>query len=296
MTIFGIDVHPIFQAGLDIEQVAKEGFSWVAVKASQGTSTRWAAGANAWVERAENAGMVGFCYHYLEAGNVDAQAQAAKTAAAGRPIMVDVEKGSGTVQDDLRPFLGACAAIGQPVCLIYLPQWYWSQVGSPWLGGLPPLVASHYGSATGYASSIYTSVPSSWWASYGGGTVAVLQFTDKASVAGLKVDANAYRGTIDEFRAQLFGSNIPAPAPIVELPTLHEGDVSELVYLLAVFMNRTFSSYSHIDTGPGPTCRLGPQTRAALEEFQRRVGISTAAPFACGPKTWNQLQRFGFRP
>lgn len=296
MTIFGVDVHPIYQANLNIEQVAKEGFSWLAVKASQGTSTRWAAGAQAWIERAENAGMVGFPYHYLDAGNIDAQAQAAKTAAAGRPLMVDVENGSGTVGGDLRPFLGACAAIGQPVCLIYLPQWYWSQIGKPDLAGLPPLVASHYGSATGYASSIYTSVPNSWWSNYGNGQVAVLQFTDKASVAGQKIDANAYRGSLDEFRTMIFGANTPPPPPVAELPTLHEGDVSELIYLLAVFMNRTFPAYSSIDTGPGPTCRLGPQTRRALETFQRRVGIPTTPPFAVGPKTWNQLQRFGFHP
>jgi hypothetical protein len=86
----------------------------------------------------------------------------------------------------------------------------------------------------------------------------------------------------------------PAPAPAGR-PNLHEGDTSALVWSLQLFMNRTFSSYSHIDAGPGPTSRLGPQTIAAVEEFQRRVGIPTAPPFEVGPKTWAALEKYGFR-
>lgn len=88
----------------------------------------------------------------------------------------------------------------------------------------------------------------------------------------------------------------PAPAPpSAGYPSLHEGDVSELVWRLQVFLNRVFSSYSHIDAGDRPPSRLGPQTRGVLEEFQRRVGIPTTPPFECGPKTWAELVRHGFR-
>jgi predicted chitinase len=91
----------------------------------------------------------------------------------------------------------------------------------------------------------------------------------------------------------LLPTDAPPPAPTY--PTLREGDVSELVWRLAGFMNQNYPAYSRIDRGPGPTCRLGPQTRAALEEFQRRSGIPTAPPFAVGPKTWTALTKAGFR-
>jgi GH25 family lysozyme M1 (1,4-beta-N-acetylmuramidase) len=297
VTIFGVDIHPNYQKGIDIARVAREGFAWVAVKASQGTSTSWAPGATVWLDQAETAGMVAFPYHYLTTAPVGSQASAAKSAARGRPLMLDVEDGSGNIEQT-RSFLAACAAIGQAVPLLYLPKWYWSKIGAPNLAGLPPLVSSHYSSAGGYASSIYAGVPSTWWSDYGGGEVAVLQFTDKADVAGMKVDANAYQGTKEEFAA-LIGHAAPPPPPppppTPVRPTLHEGDSSALVWSLQLFLNRTFPAYSHIDAGPGPTSRIGPQTMAAVEEFQRRSSIPTDPPFAVGPRTWSELERFGFR-
>jgi peptidoglycan hydrolase-like protein with peptidoglycan-binding domain len=87
----------------------------------------------------------------------------------------------------------------------------------------------------------------------------------------------------------------PPPAPAVGRPTLGEGVTSELVWQLQQFLNRVFPAYSHIDAGPGPTSRLGPQTIGVVEEFQRRSGIPTAPPFSIGPRTWAALASAGFR-
>lgn len=219
--IYGVDIHPTYQAGISIEKIAAEGFAWLAVKASQGVSVSWSAAADAWLRRGEAAGLVSFPYHYLtDTAAPDLQAHAAKTAAMGRPIMVDFESGSGSV-DNLRAFISNCAALGVRVALAYVPRWYWQQIGSPSLAGLPPIVSSRYLTVTGYASSIFSQVPASFWESYGGGTTTVLQFSDRASVAGYKVDVNAFRGTADQFRALVHST--PQEGGMASVPEIGQG-------------------------------------------------------------------------
>lgn len=292
MTIFGVDVHPIYQAGLDIEKVAAEGFDFLAVKASQGTSSKWADGAKQWCDRGDLAGMVTYVYHYLSTDDVTSQARTALAAAHGRPVMLDVESGSGNV-DTVRGFCQAAASIGLPVPLLYLPRWYWTQIGSPDLSGLPPLVASHYTGTDGYASAIYADVPGTWWTGYGTLPVTMLQFTDKALVAGQKIDADAFGGTKDELRALVYGVSTPPPPPSTLLPTLREGATTALVWRLQLFLNDKFRAYSHISAGAGPTSRYGPQTIAVIREFQTRCHIGSDG--VVGPATWEQLIHYGFK-
>src|SRR5437764_13043570 len=94
----------------------------------------------------------------------------------GLPVCVDVEKGSGDVGNAIA-FMDAVRAAGHPVPLLYLPQWYWSSIGSPSLAGLPALWSSKYPTTNpAPASVLYQGVPQSYWNGYGGGNVAVLQF------------------------------------------------------------------------------------------------------------------------
>lgn len=204
--LFGVDIHPRYQAGISIERVVSEGFSWVAVKVSQGTAPTDATTSDDWMARAEKAGALAVPYHYLTAGNEAAQAATAKTYARGRAIMLDVEAGSGTTAN-VWAFLNAAASIGLRVALLYLPNWYWNQLGAPSLAGMPQLVASHYVTGTGAASTLYQSIGSSWWSGYGGNTVSVLQFSDRATVAGLAIDVNAFRGARADLAALLSSGN-----------------------------------------------------------------------------------------
>lgn len=207
-----VDCHPVFQAGLSIDKVAAEGFAGLAVKASQGTSSLWAAGAKTWLDRADVLGLVTWCYHYVDTSSIAAQAQTVKTASHGRPVMMDFEANSGTVAN-LRSLIAACQRIGVRVPLAYVPRWYFQQLGSPSLAGLPPIVSSRYLTATGTASAIYSQVPASFWDSYGDGVTTVLQFSDRATVAGKQVDVNAFRGTKDQLRALVYGTSAPATKP-----------------------------------------------------------------------------------
>jgi hypothetical protein len=85
-----------------------------------------------------------------------------------------------------------------------------------------PLWSSHYPTTTpGEAHHQYAAVTDEDWAGYGGGQIALLQFSDSATgVAGHTVDCSAFRGRRDQLAA-LFGGTTtsPAPAAIPAAPT-----------------------------------------------------------------------------
>lgn len=215
MPIYGVDIHPKFQAGISIEAIRAEGFDFMATKVSEG---RGVYDSQDWLRRGKACGLLCLGYHYLRPGDEAAQAAVftAQITKAGVPGMLDAEAlGSDGRTPTLtvagiRRFLTECAARGARVPLLYLPNWYWQRMGSPRLDGLPTLWASGYVGGSGVASELYESVTPSRWANYGGLPVEVLQFTDKAAVAGRLIDANHYRGTRGQFAA-LIGASIAPP-------------------------------------------------------------------------------------
>lgn len=220
MTIFGVDLHPQYQAGISIPGIHSEGFAFVICKLSEGTNSASYAGSRGWINEARGLGMHAGGYHYLRAGDEVAQADVFCDAlqACGNPAgMLDVEAGSGGI-DGVHAFLDRCNQRGHPIQLLYMPRWYWQQIGQPNLAGLPPLWSSRYPSMTAdLASALYGQVPGTYWNGYGGGGVAVLQFTSTARVAGYTVDANAFEGTPDQLAA-LFGGAPAAPTPAAPPP------------------------------------------------------------------------------
>jgi GH25 family lysozyme M1 (1,4-beta-N-acetylmuramidase) len=209
--IFGVDVHPQFQAGLNIEQVRAEGFDFLAAKVSQGTTTY---DSMDWLRRAKACGLLAMGYHFLEPGNETAQARvfAGQLRAAGVPGMLDAEyplpSGDTLSMTGIRGFLTACQSLGVSVPLIYLPRWYWQRMGSPDLTGLPRVWASSYVAGTGYAATLVEAVTPRFWAPYGGLPVSVLQFTDRGLVAGQNIDVDVFPGTRDDLATLL---TTPAP-------------------------------------------------------------------------------------
>jgi Glycosyl hydrolases family 25 len=220
MPIYGVDVHPRFQAGISIEQVASEGFDFLSVKVSEGTDASYGnSGGRAWIRRGLDVGMLCMGYHYLRPGNevVQARVFANQLKLADVPGVLDVEAVDNNDTailsiSNVLAFLAECRNQGVNVPLMYLPRWYWERLGKPNLSGLPTLWASSYPSSTpGFASDLYSKVTSTRWQSYGNGpAVAVLQFTDRAKVAGREIDANAFVGTRDDF-AKLIGVSDMTP-------------------------------------------------------------------------------------
>ncbi|MGF6884302.1 lysozyme [Nocardia sp. GAS34] len=206
MTLYGIDISN-YQANINLGEVAKEGFSWVEAKVSEGNYYKdptWAANQSA----AAQAGIAIIGYHYANASDSPAS-QVQNWQANGGPnvCMIDFEANSGNI-NDYWALVNAFNAAGVTVALSYIPQWYWSQIGSPDLSKVPGLVSSAYPGGTGYASQIYANAggdSGEGWASYGGGNPVIWQFTDQASVAGMTVDADAFRGSAADLATLLGG-------------------------------------------------------------------------------------------
>ncbi|WP_052070971.1 glycoside hydrolase family 25 protein [Rhodococcoides fascians] len=221
MTIFGIDIAS-WQKGLNIDHVAAEGFRYVIAKATESDNYRNPEYA-AQKAGARKNGLHFGAYRYLRA-DTSAKAQVDNYAALepdrSVPVVLDLEAGSGDVRI-LRAVHGEFISRGYRVNLSYLPNWYGAgTMGKPDLTGLPPLMSSNYGrERAGYASAIYPGDSDVGWNGYGGLDVAVFQFTQKASVAGQSIDANAFRGTEAQLTA-LFGSATPSGGTVADTPQL----------------------------------------------------------------------------
>ena len=207
-TTFGIDISH-HQGAFDLARAAREGIAFVFLKATEGgglVDARFAEN----LANARRSGLLVAAYHYQRAG-VSAAEQVAhigRVVPKHVPVIPDVESGGGGVAL-IRDVVARLRAAGYRVPLLYLPRWYWQQLGSPSLAGLPPLWSSRYpDNLPGTIPDEWVDVPAHYWEGYGGLPVAVLQFTSSASVAGREpIDANAFRGTRAQLAALINGSN-----------------------------------------------------------------------------------------
>lgn len=189
-----------------LSRLAGEGFAAVCHKVTEGASYRdpyWPA-VRDWCK---TNGMLLIGYHYVRTGDPAAQARLYRDYVGDTsiPCMLDFEDGSGDITQ-FWAVVKAFNAVGIEIALSYIPRWYWQQIGSPPLTGVPGLVSSAYPGGSGYASTIYTwggGNSGAGWAAYGGMSPVAWQFTDKATVAGIPVDANAFRGSLDDFKKLL---------------------------------------------------------------------------------------------
>lgn len=158
--------------------------------------------------QATRVGAYVMAYHWLNHGNAAAQAECCWGNLGRVPLMVDAEDmpgntgytGALTVAD-IVGFVVELRRLGGVCQLVYLPHWYWADhMGSPDLGPLVKLGLS-------LVSSNYTTYSDTGpgWVAYGGMTPAVWQYTNARPYGGGHTDFNAYRGTIDQFRALTMG-------------------------------------------------------------------------------------------
>ncbi len=205
MVTFGLDISHHQDLGLDLAQCRREGIEFIFIKATEGASFIDAEfGAN--LAEARAAGQLVAAYHYVRS-NASAAAQVANVQRAiprDVPVIPDVEANSGGIALT-RDFVSRLRAAGYSVPLTYLPRWYWQQIGSPSLVGLPPLWSSRYpDTVVGTLPDEWADVPATFWNGYGGIDVAVLQFTSSVRIAGHQpLDANAFRGTREQLAALL---------------------------------------------------------------------------------------------
>lgn len=209
---FAIDISHHQAKSLDLAQTRRDGCELAILKAGEGNSFVDPDFASNLAE-ANAAGQLTAAYWYQRAGISAAEHVAAikRVVPTNVPLIPDVEANSGGV-GLTRDLIGLLRAAGYRVPLMYLPRWYWQQLGSPSLAGLPPLWSSRYpNNVVGLLASEWAEVPASYWAGYGGLDVALLQFTSSARIAGYQpLDASAFRGTRDQLAA-LLGQNPSNP-------------------------------------------------------------------------------------
>ncbi|TDH56706.1 hypothetical protein E2F47_06135 [Mycobacterium eburneum] len=191
----------------------REGYSWMEHKVSQGSGYRdpfWPT-VRDWCA-ANDVPCIG--YHYVDTSNPATQAECFKANGGGSSVMLDFEDGSGDITN-FWAVVNAFNAAGITVRLSYLPHWYWQNIGSPDLAGVPGLVSSSYYETGTYGSIEYADAGGDagpGWASYGGATPVIWQFSDGAVIDGKSVDANAFKGQLADLQA-LLGGTVTAPQP-----------------------------------------------------------------------------------
>ena len=210
MTTFGLDISN-HNAGLSLADAKRQGFEFVEVKCTEGTSY-----ADPYYDGfrkdAQANGFLFAAYHALHAGNARAQADWFCSHIGDMSIraMVDFEPfGDNPTRADAVAFVKRCREHGVTVTLDYLPNWYWLRlaVALRSLKRLPQLVSSNYPDrrhvhgSVGYASAGGDSGPG--WARYGGRRPVIWQFTDNGLVDGYGggVDLDAFRGSRSELAA-----------------------------------------------------------------------------------------------
>jgi hypothetical protein len=223
--VFGLDISHHQDLGLDLARCRREGIEFVFIKATEGSGfvdSEFAAN----LAEARAAGLLVAAYHYVRS-TAPASAQVAhiqRVIPRDVPVIPDVEANSGAI-GLTREFVTRLREAGYTVPLLYLPRWYWQQIGAPPLVGLPPLWSSRYpDNVIGSIAEEWADVPARYWDGYGGLSVAVLQFTSSVRIAGHQpLDANAFRGTRDQL-AQLLGYSKEDPVKNLILAREQGGD------------------------------------------------------------------------
>jgi hypothetical protein len=253
MGVFGVDVSN-HNKTFDFR-----GWDFAFIKASQGN----------WFEdllfqqhlrNARAAGCLVAAYHYQETSSAESQvAFIKKLVPVDIPIIIDVERGGGGV-DITRRLIDLLRNEGYTVPFLYLPRWYWNEIGQPDLRGLPRLWGSWYPDYVARPKEVALGmVPQSAWSDYGGNNVAMIQFTSTP------FDQDYYPGSRDELARLLYGGT--GGGGIDEMLD-RERDYPELLAMLF----RAFF-YDLRPQGVGADWKLGP---TIFEMFNTLLSRSVA--------------------
>ena len=227
MTLYGIDVAN-YQKGLKTAYVTGQGYSFMIAKATEGRGVKDPS-YKRFLGDAKARQLPFAAYHFLRSDSTIA-AQVSNLAAQitdkSVPVMIDCEV-AGASRPTLamcEAFAEGCKAKGIRVSMLYLPRFWWQQIGKPSLKDWNLVQALYGNNPTGYASATYPGDNSPRWAPMGGVTPSILQFGSNGKIDGYsgRVDVDAFRGTRDELHAsKLFqnwikaSSNEPASVKVM---------------------------------------------------------------------------------
>lgn len=272
-----------------VNQLIAQGFSGMCHKVSEGNYYEdpfWPAVLKA----CQEAKIPVLGYHYVTTNDPGSQAQTYRAAGGLDWAMFDWEANGGDFAnylavDDAFTAAGVTPGVG------YCPQWYYNEVGGGDLSQVPALVSSAYPGGAGYASTIYYNGggdTGEGWQPYGGATPTCWQFTDRALIAGITVDCNAFKGTTDQL-AQLFsGGNVPLqptdnPPEAAPLTNAQMQDLYNWAALIYQQGQGVIPNLALLPGSPTPTATTWPQLDNntvvnALALIGQKLGIPGFAP------------------
>jgi GH25 family lysozyme M1 (1,4-beta-N-acetylmuramidase) len=240
--IFGIDVHPEYQRGLNFERARTEGYEFCVIKATEGPyrdGDRYVpSGFKEYYRRAEAEGFVMGVYAFLLSTPARAQADhfLSTIEAVGGPedkiLMVDFEEYPAPYgyltpgNDQLMAFVAEVKRrVGDHPVVLYSGRGFWN-------GGDSSGDFGQYGADAAWDAMYLDMSPHSrprdyyddvrhrgWGEPWGGVEPWFWQFTSAGGVAGMNIDVNTYRGTREQLLA-LTG---------LEGPTIADGEGTEEV-------------------------------------------------------------------
>jgi GH25 family lysozyme M1 (1,4-beta-N-acetylmuramidase) len=216
--IHGVDISN-FQQGIDLAQVAREGYEFCVVKASEGPYRDGTHYLNPsygpQIHAAQSAGMLTGAYHYIVETPAKAQVDLFLDTVGdvtGKLVMVDYEAYPNF--PSLSPTMATLTAfvaelkkrIGDHPILVYAGQGYWNE--EPHNGPIVDLGVTTWDAfyplhpQAGLGSVLYQQVKDRGWGKrWGNQEPKFWQFSSNGRVAGMQLDVNAFSGTLDELHA-----------------------------------------------------------------------------------------------
>lgn len=227
MTIFGPDIYN-GQAGLDLSRLRDASF--VIAKCTEGTYYADKS-YQSWRRQAQAANTLFAWYHFLTKENTAAQVanNKANVGDITLPGMLDIETEYGYTPTlaQVIDYIDQAHKAGLNLRLAYLPRWMWEQWSRPDLGQIAArgvhLVNSAYPGGSGTAPQIYPGDGAPGWQAFGGLPVEIYQFTNQALDGGMRIDYNAYHGTVDQLKQLLYGSTGGPEVNLTDTVTVSAG-------------------------------------------------------------------------
>lgn len=275
--LYGVDVAS-YQGRPDWRRVHGAGIRFAFSKVTEATSyvnPTWAHNRDGMLALGDN--FLPGAYHFLHGGDGAGQARyflAHAGDVSGLAVALDVEA-SGADAATSRAWVDEFKdrTDGHPV-IGYFPRWYWEAQGRPDLSFFDTIWQSAYVSGSGSAAALYGKVPASWWATFGGEPVSILQYSSSGSVSGIsgRCDVNAYRGSLVELRALALGHQEDDMPEYVSVGMDAEQDLPPGEWV-TVDWGKEFSDadHNHWNRG-GPSLIIGP-ARYSLTANVRIEGL-----------------------
>lgn len=216
--IYGVDISS-WQRGIDLAQVAREGYEFCVVKVSEGPYGDGTSYLNPsygpQIDAAQRAGLLTGAYHFLVQTPAEAQVDLFLDTVgdvAGKLIMVDYEAYPNF--PELDPTMGTLTEFvtelrnrigGHPI-LVYAGQGYWNS--PPPNGPIRDLDVTTWDAfyplhpQAGLGSVLYEQAKDLGWGErWGNQEPEFWQFSANGRVAGMEIDVNAFSGTREELYA-----------------------------------------------------------------------------------------------